>query len=283
MANDASFVAARDSTPRLDERSVYLRRLVVRALDGGARGHIGSSLSLIEIVRVLYDDILRYRALEPDWPDRDRFILSKGHGCIAQYVMLAEKGFFPHAVLDTFCRRDSILGGHPEAGKVPGVEASTGALGHGLPIGVGRALGLRMRGRDARVFVVTGDGEINEGSVWEAALSAKKHRLSNLTVMIDYNKIQSAGSTREILDLEPLADKWRAFGFAVAEVDGHDVEALRGVLRRVPFAPDRPSLVICHTVKGKGLAFAENDANWHHKSSIKNDLVVQMYDALEKL
>jgi transketolase len=226
---------------------------------------------------------LRFRADEPDWAERDRCILSKGHGCIAQYVMLAEKGFFPHDVLDTFCRRDSILGGHPEAGKVPGVEASTGALGHGLPIGVGRAMGLRIKGSDARVFVVTGDGEINEGSVWEAALSAKKHRLANLTVMIDYNKVQSAGPTAEILDLEPLGDKWRAFGFAVAEVDGHDVEALRRVLRRVPFDCDRPSLIICHTVKGKGLAFAENDANWHHKSSIKKDLIEEMYDALATL
>jgi transketolase len=282
MANDAARVT-RDPSPPLDERSVYLRRLVVRALHGGARGHIGSSMSLIEIMRVLYDDILRLRAGEPEWPERDRCILSKGHGCIAQYVMLAEKGFFDHAVLDTFCRRDSILGGHPEAGKVPGVEASTGALGHGLPIGVGRALGVRMHGSDARIFVVTGDGEINEGSVWEAALSAKKHRLSNLTVMIDYNKVQSAGPTAEILDLEPLADKWRAFGFAVTEVDGHDVEALRRVLRRVPFTADCPSVIICHTVKGKGLAFAENDANWHHKSSIKEDLVAQMYDALERL
>lgn len=281
MANDVSLAVS--ASPRLDERSIYLRRLVVRALDGGARGHIGSSMSLIEIMRVLYEDILRVRPDEPLWPERDRCILSKGHGCIAQYVMLAEKGFFPHEVLDSFCRRDSILGGHPEAGKIPGVEASTGALGHGLPIGVGRAMGLRMRGIDARVFVVTGDGEINEGSVWEAALSAKKHRLGNLTVMIDYNKVQSAGPTREILDLEPLADKWRAFGFAVAEVDGHDVAALRRVLHEVPFAADRPSLVICHTVKGKGLVFAENDANWHHKSSIKKDLVDQMYDALEQL
>jgi len=255
----------------------------VRALDGGARGHIGSSLSLIEIMRVLYDEILRFRADQPDWPERDRCILSKGHGCIAQYVMLAEKGFFLHEVLDTFCRRDSILGGHPEAGKIPGVEASTGALGHGLPIGVGRALGLRMRGIEARVFVITGDGEINEGSCWEAALSASKHRLDNLTVLIDYNKIQSAGPTREILDLEPLADKWRAFGFAVDEVDGHDVAALGRVLRRVPFAAGRPSLLICHTVKGKGLSFAENDANWHHKSSIKKDLVDQMYEALGTL
>jgi transketolase len=275
MPDDAFALAG-----QLDERSIELRRLVVRALDGGARGHIGSSMSLIEIMRVLYDDVLRYRAADPQWEDRDRCILSKGHGCIAQYVLLAEKGFFPYEVLDGFCRRDSILGGHPEAGKVPGVEASTGALGHGLPIGVGRALALRIKGNAARVFVVTGDGEIDEGSVWEAALSAAKHRLSNLTVMIDYNKIQSAGPVAEILDLEPLADKWRAFGFAVDEVDGHDVPDLRRILRRVPFAADRPSLIICHTVKGKGLSFAENDANWHHKSSIKPDLVAEMYDAL---
>jgi transketolase len=283
MANDLALAARHDPNLRLDERSIRLRRLVVRALEGGARGHIGSSLSLIEIMRVLYDNILDYRAAMPDWPDRDRCILSKGHGCIAQYVMLAEKGFFPLDVLDTFCRRDSILGGHPEAGKIPGVEASTGALGHGLPIGVGRALGVRIHGRDARVFVITGDGEINEGSVWEAALSASKHRLSNLTLIIDYNKIQSAGPTAEILNLEPLADKWRAFGFAVAEVDGHDVEALRRTLRGLPLDRGRPSAIICHTVKGKGLHFAENDANWHHKSSIKPDLVEQMYDALEAL
>ena len=282
MANDVA-LSAHAPGQQLDKRSIELRRLVVRALDGGARGHIGSSLSLIEIMRVLYDDILRYRADTPDWEDRDRCILSKGHGCIAQYVMLAEKGFFPHEVLDTFCRRDSILGGHPEAGKIPGIEASTGALGHGLPIGVGRAMGLRIKGSDARVFVITGDGEINEGSVWEAALSASKHRLSNLNWMIDYNKVQSAGPTQEILPLEPLVDKCRAFGFAVAEVDGHDVESLRRLLRTVPFDRERPTAIICHTVKGKGLSFAENDANWHHKSSIDKKLVVQMYDELEAL
>src|SRR5712671_2570709 len=280
LMNDSALGLGHDPGRRLDERSILLRRLVVRTLDGGARGHIGSSMSLIEILRVLYDDILRYRADDPDWLDRDRCILSKGHGCIAQYVMLAEKGFFPYEVLDTFCRRDSILGGHPEAGKIPGVEASTGALGHGLPIGVGRALGLRIHGRDARVFVITGDGEINEGSVWEAALSASKHRLSNLAVLIDYNKVQSAGTTAEILDLEPLADKWCSFGFATTEVDGHDVEALRRLLRRVPLDGDRPTALICHTVKGKGIAFAENDAEWHHKSSLKADVIADMYSLL---
>jgi transketolase len=176
------------------------------------------------------------RPAQPDWPERDRMILSKGHGCIALYVMLADKGFFPLETLDTFCRRDSILGGHPEASKVPGVEASTGALGHGLSYGVGMALAARIRRRDSRVIVVMGDGEINEGSVWEAALCAGKHGLSNLTAVIDYNKLQSAGPTREIQDLEPLADKWRAFNFAVAEVDGHDVAALRAVFARLPLA-----------------------------------------------
>ena len=215
------------ATPPLDERSKYLRRLVVRALAGGERGHVGSSMSLVEIMRVLYDDVLRYRANEPKWPGRDRMILSKGHGCIALYVLLADKGFIPLETLDTFCRRDSILGGHPEASKVPGVEASTGALGHGLSVGVGMALAARAQKRDSRVFVVMGDGEINEGSVWEAAMCAGKHGLSNLVAMVDYNKIQSAGPTREIQDLEPLLDKWRAFNFAAVDVDGHDVEALR--------------------------------------------------------
>jgi transketolase len=269
------------ATPPLDKRSKYLRKLVVRALEGGERGHIGSSMSLIEIMRVLYDDVLRYRPSEPEWRDRDRMILSKGHGCIALYVLLADKGFFPLDTLDTFCRRDSILGGHPEAGKVPGVEASTGALGHGLSIGLGMALGVRMQKRDSRVIVVLGDGEIDEGSVWEAAMCAGKHRLSNLTAVIDYNKVQSAGPTREIQDLEPLADKWRACNFATVEVDGHDVEALCGVFRRLPLAQDRPTAVICHTVKGKGIGFAENDANWHHKSKINKELVAKLYGALE--
>jgi transketolase len=268
-------------SPPLDERSKYLRRLVVRALAGGERGHVGSSMSLIEIMRVLYDDILRVRPTEPKWLERDRMILSKGHGCLALYVMLADKGFIPVEALDTFCRRDSILGGHPESGKVPGVEASTGALGHGLSFGVGMALAARMQKRDSRVFVVMGDGEINEGSVWEAAMCAGKHRLSNLTAVIDYNKIQSAGPTREIQDLEPLLDKWRAFNFAAVDVDGHDVAALRRIFARLPLADDRPSAIICHTVKGKGIAFAENEASWHHKSKIGGDVLAKLYAAVE--
>ena len=274
-------IAAVPVSPVLDPRSRDLRRLVVRALDGGGRGHVGSSMSLIEILRVLYDDVLRFRPSEPRWPDRDRMILSKGHGCLALYVMLVDKGFIDAEALDTFCRRDSILGGHPEAGKIPGVEASTGALGHGLSVGLGMALAVRAQKRDSRVFVVMGDGEINEGSVWEAAMCAGKHRLANLTAIIDYNKIQSAGPTREIQDLEPLADKWRAFGFVPREIDGHDVGALRAVFRQLPLAADKPSAIICHTVKGKGIPFAENDPNWHHKAKLSADTVSQMYGALE--
>ena len=281
MPSLAEAATTRPETPALDERSRYLRRLVVRALDGGGRGHVGSSMSLIEILRVLYDDVVRFRPSEPKWPDRDRMILSKGHGCLALYVMLADKGFISADTLDTFCHRDSILGGHPEAGKIPGVEASTGALGHGLSVGLGMALAVRAQKRDSRVFVVMGDGEINEGSVWEAAMCAGKHRVANLTAIIDYNKIQSAGPTREIQDLEPLVDKWRAFGFVPREVDGHDVTALRTVFRQLPFAADKPSAIICHTVKGKGIPFAENDPSWHHKAKLPADTVAKMYGALE--
>ena len=265
----------------LDARSRYLRRLTVDALIGGERGHIGSTMSLIEILRVLYDSVLSYRADEPDWPARDRCVLSKGHGCLALYAVLADKGFFETAALTDFCRHHSFLGGHPERGKVPGVEASTGALGHGLSMGVGMALAQRMRGRAARVFVIMGDGEINEGSVWEAAMSAAKHRLDNLVAIVDYNKIQSAGPTAVIQELEPLADKWRAFGFETVEVNGHDVTALEEVLGALPRATGKPTAVICHTVKGKGIPFAEHDPSWHHKSKLPVEVHADLYAALE--
>lgn len=265
----------------LDERSLALRRLVVRGLAGGKRGHLGSAFSLIEALRVLYDDVLRFDSANPRWADRDRCILSKGHGCLALYAILADKGFFPAEELDRFCQFDGMLGGHPERAKVPGVEASTGALGHGLSIGLGQALAMRLQKRDSRVFVLMGDGEINEGSVWEAAMCAGKHRLSNLVAMVDYNKLQSYDSTSVVQDLEPLADKWRAFGFAVHEVDGHDVEQLRRVFASAPFEADKPSTIICHTVKGRGIVEAEGNPAWHHKSKISDDEVAAMYAELD--
>jgi transketolase len=266
---------------RLDRRSKDLRRDVVVALQAARRGHVGSAYSLIEILRVLYDDVLRFDPARPDWSGRDRCILSKGHGCLALYAILADKGFFPKDELGKFCAADGILGGHPDANKVPGVEASTGALGHGLSIGIGFALHARHAATGARTFVVLGDGECNEGSVWEAAMCAGKHGLDNLVAVVDYNKHQSYASTREVQDLEPFADKWRSFGFAVREVDGHDLDTLRDAFRSAPFEPGKPSAVICHTVKGKGVAFAENNMQWHHKNKVTDAEVEALLTAIE--
>ena len=265
----------------LDERSLALRRTIVRTIAAGKRGHLGSAFSLVEILRVLYDDILRYDPARPDWPSRDRCILSKGHGCLALYAMLADKGFFPESELWKFCHEDGILDGHPERGKVPGVEASTGSLGHGLAIGIGFALSARLARASRRIFVIMSDGESNEGSVWEAAMCAGKHQLSHLTILVDYNKQQSYGRTVEVLDLEPFAEKWRAFGFAVEEVDGHAVGPLRSLLSRVPFHPHKPSAIICYTVKGKGAPFAEGNPEWHHKNKVTDDEVRALLAALE--
>ncbi len=267
---------------KLDKRAVEQRREVLRIFSCSKRGHIGSTFSLLDIVRVLYDDILRFDPARPDWADRDRFILSKGHGCLALYLLLAEKGFFPASELERFCGFNSMLGGHPEKGKTPGVEASTGALGHGLSIGVGCALTARIDKKDYRTFVLMGDGECDEGSVWEAAMSAGKHKLSSLTAIIDYNKMQSYGSIEEIQGLEPFADKWRSFGFAVREVDGHDVNALSKILRGVPLEDDKPGVLICHTVKGKGIPSIENNAAWHHKSRLTDDETAGLIKELEK-
>jgi transketolase len=265
----------------LDARSRKLRQTIVKTLQAGNRGHVGSAFSLVEMLRVLYDDVLRYDAGNPGWPGRDRCILSKGHGCLALYAVLADKGFFPESELWRFCKADGILGGHPEHGKVPGVEASTGSLGHGLPIGIGFALSARYEKAKHRVFVIISDGESNEGSVWEAALCASQHRLDRLVVLLDYNKQQSYGTTYEVLDLEPLADKWRAFGFAVKEVDGHSVPELREALSRTPFEADKPSILICHTIKGKGVSFVENNLKWHHKTRVSEDEVRSLLAELE--
>jgi transketolase len=249
-------------------------------LEGGGRGHIGSSMSLVELLRVLYDTHLKFNPANPGWEDRDRLILSKGHGCLALYALLADKGFFELSELDTFCAFNSILGGHPDLHKIPGVEASTGALGHGLSIGVGMAISAKLKKKLNRVYVIMGDGEINEGSVWEAALSASKHKLSNLTIMVDYNKLQSYGPTSEVLNLDPLADKWKAFGFAVEEVDGHDIEKLNEVYSRLPFKDSKPNAIICHTIKGKGISFAEGVAEWHHKSGLSRADIESLYKEL---
>lgn len=263
----------------LDQRSKELRKVIVKTLQAGGRGHVGSAFSLVEILRVLYDDILRYDPKNPHWPDRDRCILSKGHGCMALYVLLAEKGFFPELELWKFCKVDGILGGHPEH-KVPGIEVSTGSLGHGFSLGLGMALNARYQKADYRIFVIVGDGECNEGSIWEAALCAGKHKINNLTVIIDYNKHQSYSTTFEVLDLEPLVDKWRAFGFSTKEVDGHNVEELKSTFLQVPFEADKPNAIICHTIKGKGISYVENNLKWHHKSKVADEEIQRLLKEL---
>ncbi len=240
------------NTTPLDRRSRDLRRQIVRMIEAGGRGHVGSAFSLVEMLRVLYDEVLKYDPANPRWPERDRFILSKGHGCLALYVLLAEKGFFP-----------------------------TGSLGHGLSFGVGFALNARCERAGHRTFVICSDGESNEGSLWEAVLCAAKHKLSSLTVLLDYNKQQSYSTTYEVLDLEPFADKWRAFGFAVEEADGHSVAELRAALSRTPFDPQKPSAIICHTIKGKGVSFVENNLNWHHKNKVTPEEVKSLLAELE--
>lgn len=249
-------------------RTQLLRRRTLDTLYKGGRGHLPSALSCIDIVSVLYDSILRFDPKEPRWTERDRFILSKGHGCLAQYALLADKGFFPSKELDRFCAFEAPLGGHPERGLIPGVEASTGSLGHGPSLGVGMALAARLDKRSSRVFVLCGDGETDEGSVWEACLSAAKHKLDNFILIIDYNKLQSWDAVAKILPLEPYADKFRAFGFAVAEVDGHALEPLEEIFSSLPLVPGKPSCIICHTVKGRGIASLENNLAWHHKTKL---------------
>jgi len=227
--------------------------------------HIGSTLSMADILAVLYMDVLRVDPKQPDWPERDRFILSKGHAAAGLYAVLALRGFFPMAWLERFCQEGSLLLGHVSH-HVPGVELSTGSLGHGLPVGCGMALADKREKKSPRVFVILSDGECDEGSSWEAALFAAHHKLDNLVAIVDANRLQGFGRVDEVLKLEPFAEKWRAFRWAVREVDGHDHQALRTLLNQVPFEPDHPSLVLAHTVKGKGISFMEDQLAWHYKS-----------------
>lgn len=247
----------------------------------GGRGHLGSAFSLVEIFSVLFEKILKYEPTNPKWPDRDRLILSKGHGCMALYSFLGEKGYFSKEEFSRFCKVEGILGGHPDHRLVPGVEHSTGALGHGLSVGIGMAQAGRIDNKPYRVFVVIGDGESNEGSIWEGALHAAKHKLNNLVVLVDYNKMQSFGKVSEILDLEPFADKWKSFGFETREVDMNQPEALEDLLTALPFHSEKPNAVICHTTKGKGVSFMENNPSWHHKNKLTEEEIRNLVEELK--
>ena len=236
-------------------------------------GHTGGDLSAADILATLYlGGILRLDPANPAWPQRDRFIMSKGHCSGAFYSTLAFRGFFPRDMLGTFMDPLSKLNGHPDRNKVSGVEANTGPLGHGLPVGVGAALAARMRGEGWRVFVLVGDGELQEGSNWEAAMTAQHYGLDNLIVVVDRNRIQQGDFTEKISRMEALPERWRAFGFSVTEVDGHDHAALIDRFTSLPIEQGRPSCVIAHTIKGKGISFAENRPAWHHGVPNKEQL-----------
>lgn len=263
----------RMATPQeLEASAKRIRTEVLRMVHRAKSSHIGSAFSMAELLAVLYGKILRVDPAKPDWPERDRFILSKGHACSALYAALAERGFFPHSWLDDFYQDGSLLAGHVTHSGVPGVEVSTGALGHGLSIACGMALSALRDKRDYRVFVLLSDGECDEGSTWEAALFAPHHHLDNLTVLVDYNKIQSLGTVKDVLDLEPLAAKWEAFGWSVREIDGHDVLQIERVLTELPLKPGRPTCIVAHTLKGKGVSFMENELLWHYRSPNAEEL-----------
>lgn len=243
-----------------------IRRHALEMTSRGKSSHVGSVLSMADILGTLYAKVLNIYPDHPDHPGRDRLILSKGHGGAGVYAALAERGFFPRERLVEHYQNGSVFSGHVSHKGVPGVEFSTGSLGHGLGVGVGLALSARMLNEDWKVFVVMSDGECDEGSVWEAAMFAGHHRASNLVLAIDYNKIQSLGSVAETLGLEPFADKWAAFGWEVVEVDGHNHSELADALGGPAPGGGRPRVVICHTTKGKGVSFMENSVLWHYRS-----------------
>ena len=256
---------APQTAPGTEDLALRLRRHVVRMCGSGGGSHVGSGLSMADIVAVLYGEVLRIDPAAPAWPERDRFILSKGHAGACVYAALAERGFFALEVLEGHYRNGSHLSGHVSHKGVPGVELSTGSLGHGLGVGAGMAMQLRRMGGRQRVYVVLSDGECDEGSTWEAALFAAHHGLANLCAVVDYNKLQSLGPVSETLALEPFALKWRAFGWTALQVDGHDHEALRLAFAEAGRS-QRPTCILADTVKGRGVSFMEDQVLWHYRA-----------------
>jgi transketolase len=242
-----------------------VRTEVVKMIAAAKASHIGGALSMADLLSVLYGEILRVKPEQPDWPERDRFILSKGHSCTGVYATLALRGFFPLAELATYGQDGSRLMSHISH-KVPGVEFSTGSLGHGLGFACGKALAAQRQKKNWRVFTMLSDGELDEGSNWEAILFAPHHRLDNLVAIVDYNKIQSLGDVKDVLDLHPLAEKFRAFNWAVKEIDGHNHDEISAALKTLPFASGKPSCLIAHTVKGNGVDYMENKLLWHYRT-----------------
>ena len=253
-----------DTLERIREKALWMRRRAMLMVHTKGLGHIGGDLSATDIVATLYFGVLNYDPARPDMPDRDRFIMSKGHATGVLYTALAAAGYWPEDWLDTYMGNHSMLNGHPNRNYLPGVEANTGPLGHGFPIALGIAIGGQIAGRDFRTYVLTGDGEQQEGSNWEAAMTAGFRKVKNLTLIVDRNHLQQGQGTEETTGLAPLGDKYRAFGFEVVEVDGHDHAALLELLGAPVGAREKPLCVIANTTKGKGVSFMEGLAKWHH-------------------
>ena len=257
-------MAQAKSPPRLknnEETSKKLRREILRATHHSKSGHPGGSFSCLEIIMTLFSDVMNYDPLNPNWEDRDRFIISKGHGVPALYAVLAESGYFPEEWMMTLRKLGSPLQGHPDPFRVPAVEAATGSLGQGLSMAQGMAMGIKLDKKESHVYCLIGDGESQEGQIWEAAMSAPKFGLDNLTVITDFNHGQIDGRSDEVMCLDPLVDKWKAFNWNVIEVDGHDREALKKTLPKT--MAGQPTMIIAHTIKGKGVSFMEGVIGWH--------------------
>ncbi|WP_413208123.1 transketolase [Rhodospirillum sp. A1_3_36] len=268
-------LAARQSpdVEALRTQAARIRGRVVEMCHVSKSAHLGSSLSCVDILTAAYWHVLNIDPANPTDPKRDRFILSKGHAAMAIYATLAMRGYFPEEELATYNKDDGRLAEHPPANLLPGIEAATGSLGHGLPLGLGMALSARIKGDDYRVYALMSDGENNEGSVWEAAMFAAGKQLDNVCVIIDYNKWQATGRSNETLALAPLRDKWAAFGWDAYEVDGHDVGQLAEMMAKVPNGSGKPVALIAHTVKGKGVSFMEDDNNWHYRAPTADEVV----------
>ena len=269
----------------LAKRSIEYRKNILKYIFHANAGHTGGSLSCIDILNVLYNHVLNVSPENFTSPDRDRYIQSKGHSVEALFVVLADKGFFPVTDLETLCKYRSHYIGHPTK-KVQGVEQNTGALGHGLPISVGTALAAKMDDRKFRVFTLLGDGELPEGSNWEAALAAAHYKLDNLCAIIDNNKLQITGTNAEVMNTDPIDAKFESFGWAVRQVDGHDLKALKEVFDSMPFEKGKPNAVIAHTIKGKGVSYMENEVKWHHGVPAKEqyaDAMVELDNAMSTI
>ena len=249
----------------LDAKALAIRRDIIQMTYAVQSGHPGGSLSATDIVTALYFYFLRIDPENPEWPDRDRFVLSKGHACPVWYSALAERGYFPKEELLTLRKIDGRLQGHPVMGKPPGVDMTTGSLGHGLSIGVGMALGIKLDRKDSRVYVMLSDGELNEGLIWEAAMAAAKYKLDNLITIIDNNNLQLDGWCNEVMPIEPIIDKWLAFNWRVFVMDGHDMRQILSTIGEANRVTGAPSVIVAHTVKGKGVSYMENKCEWHGK------------------